>query len=771
MGEIGSSHWTIYPKIASNFGSDASAQISKAAGPGLAAFQKQSDDAGKKSGKTFGESFRTVAAPLLAGAAIHSGLALVRSSVDAFSELQDATSAAGVVFGDSMQIIIDQSKNAATTLGLSRKQVIDSANTFGTFGKSAGLAGNDLAQFSVKMTQIAGDLASFKGGSPEEAIQAVGAALRGESEPIRRYGVLLDDMTLRQQAVTMGLIKTTKEGLTPQQRVLAAQAEILKQTTDAQGDFARTADSTANVSKTLAAEQANLAAEIGEKLAPAITEAQKAGIGLIDWVTQNQAAIVPFVGTVATLTAAVGGFVAVAKGFEALKAARATIAGLGEAFQNMSTKAKIATASAGGVGIALTVAAGVYGVFAQKNQEAQQRVEDFTEAVKLDNGVIGANTRETVANALAKAHLLDAARKAGVGLDDLVSAALGEDDALTRVNAALDIADQGYRNVANATEEQIKQYNDAASASAQIRRELGGYNTEVQKAVTEAQNLSDAVGDGTTALHNNTNSVLTNTGALKANIDKMNARADAILKQRSDHRGFEAAVDDATAALKKNGKTLNENTEKGRANQEALDGIAQKGRDWVQSLEDQGASSDRVNAAQKEARTNFIKTATAMGMGATEAARLATKLGLTKDAATKSKDKLRDLQTQADKLNGKKITFSVSASMNKSADEIVYSVQGGGRMKFTAKALGGYAPPGLVLRGEGGPELTYETRPTYTYTAQQTRQILAGARPVSALGYADVVAAFEEALSRHEVGIVRLTGEVTKQQASAYRRS
>lgn len=764
MGEIGSSHWTIYPKIASSFGSDASAQIGKAAGPGLAAFQKQSGDAGKKSGKTFGESFRTVAAPLLAGAAIHSGLALVRSSVDAFSELQDATSAAGVVFGDSMQIIIDQSKNAATTLGLSRKQVIDSANTFGTFGKSAGLAGDDLAQFSVKMTQIAGDLASFKGGSPEEAIEAVGAALRGESEPIRRYGVLLDDMTLRQQAVTMGLIKTTKEGLTPQQRVLAAQAEILKQTTDAQGDFARTADSTANVSKTLAAEQANLAAEIGEKLAPAITAAQKAGIGLIDWVTQNQAAIVPFVGTVATLTAAVGGFVAVAKGFEALKAARATIAGLGEAFQTMSTKAKIATASAGGVGLVLTGLSIAYGVFAQKQEKAKQSVENYTQALEADNGALGENVRLQVAKQLQHEHALDAANQLGISLGVVTDAVLGQNGAMQQVTAT--IAMQSDK-MGEQTAESVR----LGEAARILNDVLSDQNTQFTNAVQGFKNVADAAREDTTATIGNTNSVLTNTGALKANIDKMNARADAILKQRSDHRGFEAAVDDATAALKKNGETLNVNTEKGLANQEALDGIAQKGRDWVQSLKDQGASSERVNAAQKEARTSFIKTATAMGMEATEAARLATKLGLTKDAATKAKDRLRDLQTQADKLNGKKITFSVSASMNKSADEIVYSVQGGGRMKFTAKALGGYAPPGLVLRGEGGPELTYETRPTYTYTAQQTRQILAGARPVSALGYADVVAAFEEALSRHEVGIVRLTGEVTKQQASAYRRS
>ena len=699
MGEIGSSHWTIYPKIADTFGSDASAQIGKASGPALAPFEKQSTEAGKKSGKTFGESFRSVAAPLLAGAAITGALSLVRSSVDAFSELQDATSAAAVIFGDSMQTIIDQSKGAATSLGLSQKQVIDSANTFGTFGKSAGLAGDDLAQFSVKMTKVAGDLSSFKGGSPEDAIEAVGAALRGESEPIRRYGVLLDDATLRQQALKMGLIETTKNALTPQQRVLASQAVILAQSTDAMGDFARTADSTANVAKTLAAEQANLSAELGEKLAPAITAAQKAGIGLIDWVTQNQAAIVPFVGTVGTLTLAVGGFVAVAKGVEALKAAKATLVGLGEAFEQMSTKAKIATASAGAIGIALTVAAGVYGIFAQKTANAKAAVEDYTQALEADNGALGENVRLQVAKKLQETGALDAANRLGISLDLVTSAVLGQGDAMERVTGL--IAGQSDK-MGEQTAESV-QLGEAARILSGI---LGDQNHQFATAVQGYQNVASASRDTTSATKTSTSVIDTNTHSLKANIEKTNALYDARLKLRGDKRSFEAAIDDATKALKDNGKTLDVHTEKGRANQEALDGIAQSGRDWVQSLKDQKKPQSEINEAMKDSRTAFIRAATAMGMGGTEAARLATKLGLVKDDASKAKEKLSDLAAKAKALDGTHITFSVSAAMNKSGGEIVYSTSGHGSLKFTAREFGGPIRAGeAYVVGEKRPEL------------------------------------------------------------------
>jgi phage-related protein len=262
----------------------------------------KSTNMGSKFGAVAGMATKMVA-PL---AALAGGAAIARfanESVESFSGLEDAMGAASVVFGSSMQTIIDQANNAGKTMGMSKAQVIDAANTFGTYGKSAGLAGNDLAGFSTQMTSLAGDMASFKGKKPEEAIEAIGSALRGEMEPIRSFGVLLDDATLRNQAMKMGLISTTKDALTPQQKVLAAQASILAQTTDAQGDFARTSQSTANVQKTLAAETENFHAKLGGLLAPAFTAARQAALGFI----QGASGLLDRVGPAITgLTSAVG---------------------------------------------------------------------------------------------------------------------------------------------------------------------------------------------------------------------------------------------------------------------------------------------------------------------------------------------------------------------------------------------------------------------------------------------------------------------------------
>lgn len=191
-------------------------------------------------------------------------------SIGAASDLGETLSKTNVLFGESSAAVVAFAESAAVQFGQSRQQALDAAATFATFGGAAGLAGDDLVQFSTGFVGLASDLASFNNTTPEQAIQAIGAALRGESEPLRAYGVLLDDATMRQKALELGLIETTKEALTPQNKVLAAQALIYEQTTAAQGDFARTSDGLANQQRVLEAQMADLQATIGEALLPVV---------------------------------------------------------------------------------------------------------------------------------------------------------------------------------------------------------------------------------------------------------------------------------------------------------------------------------------------------------------------------------------------------------------------------------------------------------------------------------------------------------------------
>ncbi len=199
-----------------------------------------------------------------------------KGSIGAASDLNETVSKVGVLFGAAAPEIEAFAATAAASLGQSKQQAMDAAATFATFGKSAGLGGSDLAKFSTDLTSLSSDMASFSNTTPQDAIDAIGAALRGESEPIRRYGVLLDDASMRQKALELGIISSTKNALTPQQKVLAAQALILDQTSAAQGDFARTSDGLANKSRILKAQMSNLQTTIGQAFLPVVLAATTA---------------------------------------------------------------------------------------------------------------------------------------------------------------------------------------------------------------------------------------------------------------------------------------------------------------------------------------------------------------------------------------------------------------------------------------------------------------------------------------------------------------
>jgi hypothetical protein len=218
----------------------------------------------EKFGKKAAAAFK-LAAVAAAGMAVKIGV----DAVKAASDLAEEVSKSQVIFGDGADEIEAFANKAAKAFGQTKQQAIQASSSFAVFGKAAGLAGGDLVKFSTDFTGLASDLASFNNTSPEDAIQAIGAALRGEAEPLRRYGVLLNDATLKQAALELGIYDGTG-ALTAQQKVLAAQKVIYEQTGDAQGDFARTSDGLANKQRILAAEFENIKATIGEVLLPMV---------------------------------------------------------------------------------------------------------------------------------------------------------------------------------------------------------------------------------------------------------------------------------------------------------------------------------------------------------------------------------------------------------------------------------------------------------------------------------------------------------------------
>jgi hypothetical protein len=230
------------------------------------------------------------------------GYKVVQSS----SDLNESISKSNVIFGSSAKAIQGWAATADQALGLSQTAALEAAGNFAILGQSAGLTGVQLNTFSTDLTGLAADLASFNNTTTDEAITALAAGLRGESEPLRRYGVLLSESAVQAKAMEMGLAATAKE-LTDQDKVLARNALILEQTTLQQGDFARTADGAANQQRILAAEIENSKAAIGEGLLPAYRDLLAQLIKVVEYFGKNSDAIVKIGIVVGALSASIVG--------------------------------------------------------------------------------------------------------------------------------------------------------------------------------------------------------------------------------------------------------------------------------------------------------------------------------------------------------------------------------------------------------------------------------------------------------------------------------
>ena len=248
-----------------------------------------------------------------------SGLAAIGvKSAKMASDLNEETSKTGIVFGDASASVIEFSKTAAKSLGQSETEALKAAGTFGVLGQAAGLTGTDLKDMALQFTTLATDLASFNNTSPEDAVLALGAGLRGEAEPLRRYGILLDDATLRQKALALGLVKTTKEALSPQNKSLAAQAVILEKSSLQQGNFALTSGDAANKQRIMAAEIKNAQINIGKGFLPVLATATGLLSVFANLAGRNATLITTLAFAIGTLSAAVALANVAMKAFKAI---------------------------------------------------------------------------------------------------------------------------------------------------------------------------------------------------------------------------------------------------------------------------------------------------------------------------------------------------------------------------------------------------------------------------------------------------------------------
>jgi hypothetical protein len=192
-----------------------------------------------------------------------------KQSVMASSNMEESLSKVRVVFGQGAAEVEKFGKSAAENLGISNQAALEAAGTYGNLFQAFGLGQGESQKMSTSLVQLAADMASFNNTSVDDAILALRSGLSGETEPLKKFGVALSEVRLKEEAMRMGLIKTMSGTLPVAAKSQAAYALIMRDTALAQGDYARTAEGTANTMKTLQARFEDAKVAVGDALMPA----------------------------------------------------------------------------------------------------------------------------------------------------------------------------------------------------------------------------------------------------------------------------------------------------------------------------------------------------------------------------------------------------------------------------------------------------------------------------------------------------------------------
>lgn len=190
----------------------------------------------------------------------------IGKAINLASDLKEVQNVVDVTFADMNEKMNDFAKNAVDTLGMSELTAKRIGSKYQAMGSAMGITkdmvkntndfvqmatkgyadvADSMADISINLTRLAGDMASFYNQDYEEVAEKLQAVFTGQTRPLRAYGIDLTQATLKEWALANGLDADIKK-MTQAEKTLLRYQYVMAQTTAAHGDFARTADTWAN---------------------------------------------------------------------------------------------------------------------------------------------------------------------------------------------------------------------------------------------------------------------------------------------------------------------------------------------------------------------------------------------------------------------------------------------------------------------------------------------------------------------------------------------
>jgi hypothetical protein len=432
--------------------------------------------------KKSGDILRTA---LFGGAVLYGAQKLVKAAGD----LEQSIGGTAAVFKEASGPIDEFTKSAANLVGLSENAARTITSRLGASLQGFGLSADEAAKQSIFLTKTGADLAATLGGTTDEAVTALAATLRGEFDPLERFGIALKASQVNAKAVSMGLAES-ETSVTAYAKGQATLALLTERSTFAQGQFTKEADTAQGQQQRAAAALQDTSAALGKSLLPVYTQIQKTvtlvaeAFGMLPGPVQTGVIALTGVAIVgpkvyAGITAAVGAIRALPVALEqaALKAV-----GTQQALNGMQLTTGVAgqtaVAATGGMSLlgpaVLAVgAAAVVGGLAYKNYKDEQAEvkKDIDALIPTFNeltGAITANTQTTLGAQIVSKNQIDNLNKAGITVAQFTDVIDDNRDALVKQGYVEDILRGGVNRGTEAFDKRVKVIRDAGGTQNEL---------------------------------------------------------------------------------------------------------------------------------------------------------------------------------------------------------------------------------------------------------------------------------------------------------------
>ena len=196
---------------------------------------------------------------------------LGKFAIESASKMDELANVTRQVFESSTKEIEQWAKTIDREVGRSIYQMQNFASVYGSMFKGAGFDTSFFKQISKDLATFTADFSSFFNVTDDEAFTAIKGALTGETEALKRYGLILNDTTMAEYALSQG-IKEKWQNLDTATKMQLRYNKLMEMTTYIQGDASRTIDGYANSLKKAEGLIDNIATAMGQKLLPFATK-------------------------------------------------------------------------------------------------------------------------------------------------------------------------------------------------------------------------------------------------------------------------------------------------------------------------------------------------------------------------------------------------------------------------------------------------------------------------------------------------------------------